>query len=95
MHCYNNFSVIHIKCVLHNHVGGPGSGKGTQCNHIVKEFGFVHFSAGDLLRQEVAKGTAQGQQLEELMKEGKLVPAVSSKFSDDESDHCLFETMIQ
>ena len=57
--------------------GGPGSGKGTQCDRIVQDFGFTHLSAGDLLREEVAKGTSQGKQLEEMMKQGKLVPAVS------------------
>lgn len=63
--------------LTHTCIGGPGSGKGTQCGRIVKDFGYMHFSAGDLLRQEVAKGTTQGKQLEEIMKEGKLVPAVS------------------
>jgi len=32
---------------------GPGSGKGTQCAKLVEEFGLVHLSAGDLLREEV------------------------------------------
>jgi len=32
---------------------GPGAGKGTQCALLAKEFGFVHLSAGDLLRAEV------------------------------------------
>eukprot|EP00960_Hanusia_phi_P043161 755889-Hanusia_phi.AAC.12 len=27
-------------------LGGPGAGKGTQCANIVKEFGWVHLSAG-------------------------------------------------
>ena len=58
-------------------IGGPGSGKGTQCSKIVEDFGFLHLSAGDLLRAEVAKGTEQGKELEAAMKEGKLVPAVS------------------
>ena len=33
-------------------LGGPGAGKGTQCAKIVEQFGFVHLSAGDLLRAE-------------------------------------------
>jgi hypothetical protein len=33
-------------------LGGPGSGKGTQCAKLVKEFNFMHLSAGDLLRAE-------------------------------------------
>lgn len=56
--------------------GGPGSGKGTQCSKIVEEFGYVHLSAGDLLRQEVARASERGQMIEDLMKEGKLVPQV-------------------
>ncbi|KAH9679379.1 putative UMP-CMP kinase 2 [Citrus sinensis] len=35
-------------------LGGPGSGKGTQCTKIVKNFGLTHLSAGDLLRREIA-----------------------------------------
>lgn len=31
-------------------LGGPGSGKGTQCMILVKKYGFIHLSTGDLLR---------------------------------------------
>lgn len=55
-------------------LGGPGSGKGTQCERIVRDFGFLHLSAGDLLRDEVKKGTNVGKNCEKLMKEGLLVP---------------------
>lgn len=33
-------------------VGGPGSGKGTQCDKMKEVFGFQHISTGDLLRDE-------------------------------------------
>ena len=33
-------------------VGGPASGKGTQCAKLVEEFGFTHISVGDLMRAE-------------------------------------------
>eukprot|EP00793_Prasinoderma_coloniale_P004950 PRCOL_00000711-RA len=56
-------------------LGGPGSGKGTQCERIVADFGFDHFSAGDLLRAEVTSGSEVGIMCANLMKEGKLVPA--------------------
>lgn len=32
-------------------LGGPGSGKGTQCSLIRDRFKFIHLSAGDLLRE--------------------------------------------
>lgn len=59
--------------------GGPGSGKGTQCTRIVEEFGYIHLSAGDLLRQEAAKENERGQMIKDIMKEGKLVPQVKMK----------------
>ena len=55
-------------------LGGPGSGKGTQCELIVAKYGYKHLSAGDLLRDEVKSGSAVGQKCEAIMKEGKLVP---------------------
>ena len=55
-------------------LGGPGSGKGTQCEKMVAKYAFKHLSAGDLLRDEVKSGSEVGQQCEAIMKEGKLVP---------------------
>lgn len=36
-------------------LGGPASGKGTQCEKMVEEFGYTHISTGDLLRAEMQK----------------------------------------
>ncbi|XP_055387302.1 adenylate kinase isoenzyme 1 [Condylostylus longicornis] len=55
-------------------LGGPGSGKGTQCDRIVAKYNFEHLSTGDLLRAEVASQSEIGSQLSAIMKEGKLVP---------------------
>ena len=55
-------------------LGGPGSGKGTQCSNIVREFGYTHLSAGDLLRAEVARGSTDGVMIQEMMTLGKIVP---------------------
>ncbi|RCN50638.1 adenylate kinase [Ancylostoma caninum] len=55
-------------------VGGPGSGKGTQCERIVAKYGFSHLSSGDLLREEVKSGSPRGAQLSKIMEAGELVP---------------------
>lgn len=55
-------------------LGGPGSGKGTQCANLVSKMAFDHFSAGDLLRAEVKSGSEQGIMIDEMIKEGKIVP---------------------
>ena len=56
-------------------LGGPGAGKGTQCANLVRDYGFVHLSAGDLLREEQAReGSEYGQLIAEYIKEGKIVP---------------------
>jgi len=41
-------------------IGGPGSGKGTQCARIVDTYGFTHLSAGDLLRNEIQSCSKNG-----------------------------------
>jgi len=55
-------------------LGGPGSGKGTQCDKIVAKYGFTHLSTGDLLRDEVNSGSARGKELTAIMEKGDLVP---------------------
>ncbi|CAI7797836.1 unnamed protein product, partial [Closterium sp. NIES-54] len=56
-------------------LGGPGSGKGTQCAKIVEEYGFTHLSAGDLLRAEIKSGSSHGNMIQNMIKDGKIVPA--------------------
>jgi len=56
-------------------LGGPGAGKGTQCANIVKEFGFVHLSAGDLLRAEMNSGSKHGDMIATMIKNGQIVPS--------------------
>ena len=55
-------------------VGPPGSGKGTQGPKVAEEFCWCHFSTGDALREEVAKGSEIGKKAEGIMKAGQLVP---------------------
>ena len=54
--------------------GPPGSGKGTQSENLIAAYGFKHLSTGDLLRKEMAEGTALGLQAKDLIAAGKLVP---------------------
>ena len=53
--------------------GPPGSGKGTQSEKIIAQYGLVHISTGDLLREEVAAQTALGVKAKKIMDKGELV----------------------
>uniref|UniRef100_A0A6N2NCF0 UMP-CMP kinase n=1 Tax=Salix viminalis TaxID=40686 RepID=A0A6N2NCF0_SALVM len=72
-------SPLHCKPILQlkNAHGdcGPGSGKGTQCANIVEHFGYTHLSAGDLLRAEMKSGSENGTMIQDMIKEGKIVPS--------------------
>lgn len=55
-------------------LGAPGVGKGTQADLIMKKFHIPQISTGNMLRTAVASGSALGQQAEQIMKSGELVP---------------------
>ncbi|MCJ1233337.1 bifunctional uridylate/adenylate kinase, partial [Varicellaria rhodocarpa] len=56
-------------------LGGPGAGKGTQCANLVKDYGFTHLSAGDLLRAEQDRPDSQfGSMIKDYIREGAIVP---------------------
>ena len=56
-------------------LGGPGAGKGTQCANLVRDYGFVHLSAGDLLRAEQDRSGSQfGRLIRDCIKNGDIVP---------------------
>lgn len=55
-------------------LGPPGSGKGTVADRLEKEFHLKHISAGQLLREEVAKGTPLGKDIKKIIEKGLLVP---------------------
>jgi len=54
--------------------GPPGSGKGTQSEKLVKKYGFIHLSTGNLLREEIANKTPLGLEAKKFMDQGQLVP---------------------
>ena len=53
--------------------GPPGAGKGTQSEHLVKEYNLLYISTGDLLRQEIADQTPLGIQAQSIIAAGGLV----------------------
>ena len=54
--------------------GAPGSGKGTQSDKIIAEFGVAHISTGDVLRSEIKANTDLGNIASRYIQDGKLVP---------------------
>lgn len=55
-------------------LGPPGAGKGTQAVQLAKHLGVPHWSTGDLLRDELKRGTALGLKAKAFMDRGDLVP---------------------
>mmetsp|Transcript_12429 Transcript_12429/g.23359 ORF Transcript_12429/g.23359 Transcript_12429/m.23359 type:complete len:256 (-) Transcript_12429:113-880(-) len=56
-------------------LGGPGSGKGTQCELLRDRMGFAHLSAGDLLRAERNSGSKLAELINSKIAAGQIVPA--------------------
>lgn len=54
--------------------GASGCGKGSMAGFLVRDFGLVHISTGDLFREQMAKGTPLGKKVESYVSTGKWVP---------------------
>lgn len=75
--------------------GPPGSGKGTQSEKLISRYGLNHLSTGDLLRSEINRKTALGQEAKNFMDKGQLVPdevviGMISSALDENPDACGF-----
>ena len=55
-------------------LGAPGSGKGTQADHLRREMGLTHVASGDLFRDHLQRKTDLGTRASEYMLQGALVP---------------------
>ena len=55
-------------------IAPPAAGKGTQSEILVNEYGYNHISTGDLLRLKQNDGTILGNQIKDLLSQGKFAP---------------------
>jgi adenylate kinase len=55
-------------------LGPPGAGKGTQAKLVAQYYGVPHLSTGDMLRDQIRRGTEQGRLAKPIMERGELVP---------------------
>ena len=54
--------------------GKPGSGKGTQAEHLSEKYKLYHISTGDLFRKNLSQNTNLGLLAQSYMDKGELVP---------------------
>lgn len=54
--------------------GAPGSGKGTQSEKLIDRYGLHHISTGELLRDNIARGTKLGKVADIYISKGLLIP---------------------
>ena len=55
-------------------LGGPGSGKSTYTEYLIKHFNITHIYPGGMLRKEVEKGSEIGKQVKSIIDRGEFVP---------------------
>lgn len=77
--------------------GPPGSGKGTQSQFLVDDYGFIHISTGNLLRDEIKKGTSLGNEVKNTIDSGKfvsnemIIDLVKSVISENADKNLIFD----
>lgn len=54
--------------------GAPGSGKGTQSERLIANYGLHHISTGEVLRDHIKRGTELGQIADSYISKGQLIP---------------------
>lgn len=53
--------------------GPPGAGKGTQSDWLIKKYNLTYISTGEILREEIAEGSALGIKAKNIIEKGGLV----------------------
>jgi len=74
-------------------IGLPGSGKGVQTQRL-KEHGYTHLSAGDILREFIKSNTPTALHLQTVMNKGKLISdelinQIVFDFCSNHTDHAF------
>nr|XP_023417030.1 adenylate kinase isoenzyme 5 [Cavia porcellus] len=64
------------KCKIIFVMGGPGSGKGAQCEKLAAKYGLVHLSPGRLLRAELASNSERSRLIRASMERGEPAPSI-------------------
>ncbi|MEG2061849.1 MAG: adenylate kinase [Alistipes sp.] len=54
--------------------GAPGCGKGTQAQRLKEHFGINHVSTGEVIREQIRRGTELGRSMETYITKGQLAP---------------------
>ena len=54
--------------------GPPGAGKGTQAEKLIQKYGFNHISTGEVIREQIRKGTELGLSVQSYIEKGQLAP---------------------
>ena len=55
-------------------LGGPGSGKSTYTEYLIRHFQINHIYPGGMLRKEVENNTEIGQRVKDIISKGQFVP---------------------
>ena len=55
-------------------LGGPGSGKSTYTEYLIKHFNITHIYPGGMLRKEIEKGSEIGKIAKSIVDRGEFVP---------------------
>ena len=78
--------------------GAPGCGKGTQAQRLKEHYGIEHVSTGEVIRDEIRRGTQLGRSMEGYISRGQLAPdeivigMIASYIADHkEAKGCIFD----
>lgn len=78
--------------------GAPGCGKGTQAQRLKEHYGIEHVSTGEVIRDEIRRGTELGRSMEGYISRGQLAPdeivigMIASYIADHkEAKGCIFD----